>query len=410
VRTRQCQLRPIMPRLTASIALAGLAAARGAVFVKEDFSGKWEDRWVVSDWKKDTSEAGTWSVTAGEFYGDAEADKGLKTMEDARFYAISTSFDEFSNKDKPLVVQFSVKHEQNIDCGGGYIKLFPKGTDQKNLHGGEDEDKYNIMFGPDICGYTKRTHFIINYKDENRLIKKDIPCASDQLTHVYTLIMQPNRTFEVLIDGETARAGNITDDFDLLPPREIKDPAISKPEDWVDEFMIDDPEDVKPEGYDDIPKEIADPEASKPEDWDDEDDGEWEPPMISNPEYKGPWKAKRIENPAYKGEWEHPMIPNPEFVDDESIGKYDSFGVAGFEIWQVKAGTIFDNLMLTDDPEEAAAFRTATWEANKDKEKEMFEKIEEEKKKAEEAAAADAEDAEEAEDDEVEEEEYKDEV
>lgn len=30
-------------------------------------------------------------------------------------------------------------------------------------------------------------------------------------------------------------------------------------------------------------------------------DGEWEPPMIDNPEYKGEWKPKQIDNPAYKG-------------------------------------------------------------------------------------------------------------
>lgn len=225
---------------------------------------------------------------------------GLKTMDDARFYAISTAFEEFSNKDKPLVVQFSVKHEQNIDCGGAYIKLFPKGVDQPKLHGGEDEDKYNIMFGPDICGYTKRTHVIFHNKDQNHLIKNDVRCESDQLTHVYTLIVKPDRTFEVLIDGKSERAGSIVDEFDILPPKQIQDPSVSKPDDWVDEKMMDDPNDVKPEGYDDIPKEIADPEASKPDDWDDEDDGEWEPPMIPNPEYKGPWKPKRIENPDYK--------------------------------------------------------------------------------------------------------------
>lgn len=31
---------------------------------------------------------------------------------------------------------------------------------------------------------------------------------------------------------------------------------------------------------------IPDPDAKKPDDWDDEMDGEWEPPMITNPEYK----------------------------------------------------------------------------------------------------------------------------
>ncbi len=29
------------------------------------------------------------------------------------------------NTGKDLVVQFSVKHAQKLDCGGGYIKLLP---------------------------------------------------------------------------------------------------------------------------------------------------------------------------------------------------------------------------------------------------------------------------------------------
>ena len=48
---------------------------------------------------------------------------GIQTSQDARFYAASASFDKFSNADKTLVVQFTVKHEQKIDCGGGYVKV-----------------------------------------------------------------------------------------------------------------------------------------------------------------------------------------------------------------------------------------------------------------------------------------------
>lgn len=42
------------------------------------------------------------------------------------------------------MIQFSVKHEQNIDCGGGYVKLFDCSLDQKDMHG---ETPYEIMFG-----------------------------------------------------------------------------------------------------------------------------------------------------------------------------------------------------------------------------------------------------------------------
>ena len=48
---------------------------------------------------------------------------GIQTSQDARFYGISTKFTSFSNENKNLVIQFTVKHEQNIDCGGGYVKV-----------------------------------------------------------------------------------------------------------------------------------------------------------------------------------------------------------------------------------------------------------------------------------------------
>merc|ERR1739842_170652 len=100
---------------------------------------------------------------------------------------------------------------------------------------------------------------------------------------------------------------------------------------------------------------IADPDATKPEDWDDEMDGEWEPPMIDNPDYKGEWKPRQIDNPNYKGKWVHPMVPNPEYNADEvkEIGKYKEFCTIGFDLWQVKSGTIFDNVLVTDDAEYA---------------------------------------------------------
>lgn len=47
------------------------------------------------------------------------------------------------------MVQFSVKHEQDIDCGGGYLKVFDCKLEQTDMHG---ETPYEIMFGPDICG------------------------------------------------------------------------------------------------------------------------------------------------------------------------------------------------------------------------------------------------------------------
>ncbi len=209
------------------------------------------------------------------------------------------------------------------------------------------------MFGPDICGHTKRTHLIFNYKEKNHLRKTDIRTESDSNTHLYTLIVHPDNSYEVLIDGSSAAKGNIIDDFDILPAKQIKDPNVHKPSNWVDEKQIADPTDKKPAGWDDIPAQVSDPDAKKPDDWDDELDGEWEAPMIDNQEYKGEWSAKMIPNPAYKGEWVHPMIDNPEYHEDKEIYAYSSFGWVGIEIWQVKSGTIFDNLIITNDINEA---------------------------------------------------------
>merc|ERR1719277_2817664 len=100
----------------------------------------------------------------------------------------------------------------------------------------------------------------------------------------------------------------------------------------------------------------------KPDDWDDEEDGDWEAPMKDNPAYKGEWTGKRISNPAYKGMWEAKKIANPEYEDDDKVYKFDDFGFLGFDLWQVKGGTIFDNIIVTDEVAEADKF-AKMWKA-----------------------------------------------
>jgi len=355
-----------------------LAIATATVYFQEQFDDNWESRWVKSKSKESEGTQGTWDLSHGKYYNDAQKDKGLHTTTDARFYQITAEIPhKFSNRDKDLIIQYSVKHEQRIDCGGGYIKLLPSGLNQETFNG---DSTYNIMFGPDICGSsTKKTHVIFTNKGKNHLVKKDVKAESDEWTHLYTLVVKPDNTYKVFIDQKEISSGSLKEDFDILLPKQIKDPNAKKPSDWVDAKQIPDPTDVKPEGWDDIPAEIADPDAKKPSDWDDELDGEWEPPMIDNPEYKGEWAPKMIENPAYKGEWIHPMIDNPDFVDDNSIYAFDDNKFVGFEIWQVKAGTIFDNIIVTDDQAEADKFAELT-KATQEGEKKMFDKEEEEKR------------------------------
>merc|ERR1711860_45728 len=188
---------------------------------------------------------------------------------------------------------------------------------------------------------------------------------------LYRLVVKPDNTVRVEIDEEKIYEGSLKEDWEMLAPKEIKDPDDKKPSDWVDDSMMDDPED------------------KKPDDWDEEEDGEWEAPMKDNPAYKGDWYVKRISNPAYKGIWEAKKIANPEYQDDDALYKYDAFGFIGFDLWQVKGGTIFDNVIITDDVAEADAF-AKKWKTLSELEK---------SKKAEEDAAKKAEDDKKAEED-----------
>jgi len=188
------------------------------------------------------------------------------------------------------------------------------------------------------------------------------------------------------VDNVERSTGNLGDgQWAKFPTKEIDDPSDKKPSDWVDDKMMDDPNDHKPAGYDDIPAMIRDPDATKPEDWDDDLDGEWEAPEIDNPEYKGKWAPKKIENPAYKGPWVHPEIANPDYEHDSNIYRFKDIGAVGIDIWQVKAGTIFDNILVTDSISEAEAHAKKYFLDLKDSEKKMFDDIEQKRKDAEEA-------------------------
>jgi calreticulin len=81
----------------------------------------WEKTWVQSAHKDDY---GVLKVTPGKFYADETESRGLQTSQDAKFYSISAPLDEeFDNKGKDLVLQFTAKFEQNIGKDIEYQKL-----------------------------------------------------------------------------------------------------------------------------------------------------------------------------------------------------------------------------------------------------------------------------------------------
>merc|ERR1712224_517947 len=321
---------------------------------------------------------GKFVAATGKWFKDAAEDQGIQTSEDSKFFGISAGFDSFSNKGKDLIIQYQAKYEKDVECGGGYVKIGPKMSDPTTFG---DPTAYNIMFGPDKCGYTKRTHLIFNYDGKNVLKKSDLPYKQEDegTSHLYRLVVKPDNTVRVEIDHEKIYDGSLKEDWELLKPKEIEDPDDKKPSDWVEDSMMDDPESKKPDDWVEE-KRIVDSEAKKPDDWDDEEDGEWEAPMKDNPEFKGEWIAKRISNPAYKGFWEAKKIANPEYEDDDAVYKYPDFGFIGFDLWQVKGGTIFDNVIITDDVAEADSF-AKKWKELSEVEK-AKKKEEDESKKA----------------------------
>jgi len=330
----------------------------------------------------------------GKWFADEKEDAGIQTSEDSRFYGLSANFDTFSNAGKDLIIQYQAKYEKDVECGGGYVKVGPKMEDQTGFG---DPTPYNVMFGPDKCGYNKRTHLIFNYKGKNVLKKSDLAYKQDGdgTSHLYSMTLKPDNTVIVEVDQEELYKGSLTEDWEVLKAKVINDPDDKKPADWVDTSMMDDPEDKKPDDWADE-KRILDDEAKKPDDWDDEEDGEWEAPMKDNPDFKGEWKAKRISNPEYIGVWEAKKIDNPEYVDDNEVYKFDEFGYIGFDLWQVKGGTIFDNIIITDDKAEADSF-AAKWKTLSEVEK--AKKKEEDDAKKEEAAASSSADAADEDDD-----------
>jgi calreticulin len=370
-------------RRSGIVCIGSLALASGKVHFSETFGDGWESRWTASKWKESEGTAGKFVASTGKWFKDEKEDQGIQTSEDSKFFGLSASFDSFSNEGKELIIQYQAKYEKDVECGGGYVKVGPK-MDDATAFG--DPTVYNVMFGPDKCGYTKRTHLIFNYKGKNVLKKSDLSYKQEGegTSHLYRMVLKPDNTVRVEIDEEKIYEGSVKEDWDVLKPKEISDPDDKKPSDWADDSMIDDPDDKKPDDWVEE-KRIVDAEAKKPDDWDDEEDGEWEAPMKDNSAYKGDWSVKRISNPAYKGFWEAKKIANPEYEDDDKVYSFADFGFIGFDLWQVKGGTIFDNVIITDEVAEADAFakkwkELSEFETSKKKEEDDAKKTDDKKK------------------------------
>ncbi|XP_074060497.1 calreticulin-3 isoform X3 [Macrotis lagotis] len=306
------------------------------------------------------------AALATVYFQEEFLDGGLQTTENAKFYAISSRFKPFSNKGKTLVIQYTVKHEQKMDCGGGYIKIFSSDLDQKNLNG---KSQYYIMFGPDICGFDiKKVHVILFYKNQYHSNKKSIRCKVDGFTHLYTLTLRSDLTYEVKIDADIIESGNIEEDWNLGGLRKLEKSALKMPKKLDKLSQNDQSSDIPSQDWN---KHFLDASANKPSEWNSELDGEWQPSVIQKPNYKDRLKSMKMDNLDYKDIWLHQKIENPGYLQEFELAEYENIGVIGLELWQVRSGTIFDNFLITDDENYAADFGQKTWGRTKDPEKEM---------------------------------------
>jgi len=396
----------------------------------EQFTSSWESRWEVSQSKKisesENDESllqynGKWAVEEPTVYKNIVGDKGLVVKSVAAHHAISSKFPSvIENEGKTLVVQYEVKLQNELECGGAYLKLIKKQDEEYDPKKYNDKTPYVIMFGPDRCGSTNKVHFIFRHKNpltgeyEEKHLESPPQAKIEKTTVLYTLIVRPDNSFEIKINNKTAKSGNLLEDFRpaVNPPKEIPDPNDKKPEDWVDEAKIPDPEAKKPDDWnedapelipdedavkpddwlDDEPEMIDDPEAKKPEDWDDEEDGEWVPvqipnpkcengncgewkrPMKKNPEFKGKWKAPLIDNPEYKGPWAPKKIPNPDYFEDNDPHNFEPMVAIGFELWTMQNQIMFDNIYIGHSEADAEEFANQTWAVKNKIEMVEFEK------------------------------------
>ncbi|KAL7981987.1 hypothetical protein Chor_001044 [Crotalus horridus] len=369
----------------------------GEVYFTETFDDAILSGWVLSRTKKEDTDENIAKYDEPLKENTVPGDRGLILKSVAKHHAISTIYE--------------VNFQDGIDCGGAYVKLLSK-SDDLDLEYFYDKTSYTIMFGPDKCGEDYKLHFIFRHKhpktgdyEEKHAKRPDVDLKkiyTDKKTHLYTLVLKPDNTFEVLIDQTVVSKGNLLEDMipPVNPPKEIEDPNDKKPEDWDERPKIpdpdavkpddwndeeppniEDPDAVKPEGWlDNEPEYIPDPNAEKPEDWDEEMDGEWEAPqipnpkceaapgcgvwahpMMNNPNYKGKWKPPMIENPNYQGIWSPQKIPNPDYFEDAHPFQMTTVDAMGLELWSMTSNIYFDNFIICSDKEVADRWAADGW-------------------------------------------------
>jgi len=263
-----------------------LPTLNGNAFFADPFASQESigSTWGLSSSSKDGESKfdGRWSVESNSANPD---DLGLVVKDKAKHHAISAKvnkkvdFSELHDAQKQFVVQYEVKYQDSMECGGSYLKLVAESETEFTSESFNDKSLYSIMFGPDKCGLDSKIHFIVNYKNSvnGKVEEKHAKTSSnfkemfsDGNSHLISLVLDYDGSFEIFVDQNSVNSGSLLTDMTpaINPPAEIDDPSDVKPSDWDDKEKIPDPMATKPEDWDEeAPKFIEDTEATMPEDW-----------------------------------------------------------------------------------------------------------------------------------------------
>ena len=311
---------------------------------------------------------GRFRISSGINYVDRRQQRGLQTVDDHREYLISSKFNKcFNTTGRDFILQFSLKLEAKIEKGQAYLKVLGNRMKPNQF---SKKTPWHFLFGPDFWNWDRKHIDFRVYRNrtEYRTVQP-ILAFDDLYTHVYTLVIFANQSYKIMKDNFTDIEGHLEDAFTYAPPRYIPDPLEEKPDDWEDVETIDDPDDIPPPWLENVPQFIPDESAKRPENWNDATQGAWTPPLVPNPEWRKDWQPRQIPNPAFRGDWVPRNITNPDYVGDPKFGKPEDLCYIGIDVEQDSAGSIWDNILVTDDWEYAQKMMEETFFSIQEKER-----------------------------------------
>ncbi|KAH7825748.1 putative calreticulin family protein [Monocercomonoides exilis] len=190
------------------------------ILLNETFiNGEQLNKWEISS---NPSYTGRWVISRRSYDYEQALNPVLTAASRGSLHAISLKVD-VSLSNPYLYLQFIAKGEiYPFGCGGGTLKLFTEEINQKNY---SSDTPFFIQFGPDYCGSKDSIIFIIqkiNPKTNEIVahqLTKNIPSGfSTNFSHLYSLCLSADDTFEIMVDGKSVLQGSLHDKTLFSPP------------------------------------------------------------------------------------------------------------------------------------------------------------------------------------------------